>query len=137
METDVSIAPGSPELVYTGFLCDVDGNWNNLYAFHFSGAGNATYMQYKNGKWTGLGASDLPTDQFDNIVSGRTYHLTGICGAGYLALLVDGVPEFFMSIPEQKFHSVGVEGGMAIGEEGVVTFLYDNFKITRVDPINN
>jgi hypothetical protein len=42
-----------------------------------------------------------------------------------------------MSIPEQKFHSVGVEGGMAIGEEGVVTFLYDNFKITRVDPINN
>ena len=137
METDVTIAPGSPELLYTGFLCDVDGNWNNLYAFHFLGAGNASYMQYKNGKWTGLGGSDLPTDQFDNIVSGRTYHLTGICGAGYLALLVDGVPEFFMSIPEQKFHSVGVEGGMAIGEEGVVTFLYDNFKITRVDPINN
>lgn len=137
METDVSIAPGSPELVYTGFLCDVDGNWNNLYAFHFSGAGDTTYMQYKNGKWTSLGFSNLPTDQFANIVSGQTYHLTGICGAGYLALLVDGVPEFFVPIPEQKFHSVGVEGGMAIGEEGVVTFLYDNFKITRIDPINN
>ena len=136
METDVSVAPRSPELLYTGFLCDVDGNWNNLYAFHFSGAGDTTYMQYKNGKWTSLGFSDLPTDQ-ENIVSGRTYHLTGICGAGYLALLVDGVPEFFVPIPEQKFHSVGVEGGMAIGEEGVVTFLYDNFKITRIDPINN
>ncbi len=137
METDVTVAPGSPELLYTGFLCDVDGNSNNIYAFHFSGAGNASYLQYKNGKWTGLGDSNLPTDQFDSLVSGRTYHLTGICGAGYLGLLVDGVPEFFLTIPEQNFHSVGVEGGMAIGEEGVVTFLYDNFKITRIDPINN
>ncbi len=137
METDVTVAPGSPEFPYTGFFCDVDGNWNNLYAFHFDGAGYTHYLQLKNGKWTGIGNSSLPSDQSNNIVSGRTYHLTGICGAGYLALLVDGVPEFFVPIPEQKFHSVGVEGGMEIGQEGVVTFLYDNFKITRIDPINN
>lgn len=137
METDVSIAPGSPELLYTGFLCDVDGNWNNLYAFDFSGKGNTRYMQYKNGNWSSLGSFDPPSGQSEWIESGRTYHLTGICGAGYLALLVDGVPEFFVPIPEQKFHSVGIEGGMAIGEEGVVTFLYDNFKITRIDPIDN
>ncbi len=139
METDVTVAPGAPELPYTGFICDVDGNWNNLYAFHFNGEGYTDYMQLKNGKWTGIGHTSLPTNQTNliNVVSGRTYHLTGICGAGYLALLVDGVPEFFMPIPEQKFHSVGVEGGMVIGQEGVVTFLYDNFKITRIDPINN
>lgn len=136
METDVTVAPGSPEDIYTGFLCDIDGNWNNLYEFHFTGQGEATYNKYSNGSWKGLGWSELPSDaNYDDIEIGRTYHLTGICGAGYLAILVDGVPEFFVPIPEQKFHSVGVTGGMSIGEEGEVTFLYDNFKITSINPI--
>jgi len=64
--------------------------------------------------------------------------LTGICGSGYLGLIVDGAPQFFMPIPEQKFHSVGLQGGKSIGaEEGELTIQFDNFKITRVDPINN
>lgn len=136
METDFTVAPGSPENIYTGFLCDIDGNWNNLYELHFTGQGEASYNKYSNGSWKGLGWSELPSDaNYDDIENGRTYHLTGICGAGYLALLVDGVPEFFIPIPEQKFHSVGVTGGMSIGEEGEVTFLFDNFKITSIDPI--
>jgi len=42
METDFTVVPGSPELFFIGFLCDVDGNWNNLYAINFSGGGPPT-----------------------------------------------------------------------------------------------
>lgn len=137
METDFTVVPGSPEFLNIGFLCDVDGNWNNLYAINLSGGGT-TYLKYSNGSWLGIGSSNNLTGEYEPIETGRTYHLTGICGSGYLGLIVDGAPQFFMPIPEQKFHSVGLRGSKTMGaEEGELTLQFDNFKITRVDPINN
>ena len=137
METDFTVAPGSVDGVDIGFLCDIDGNWNNFYELWFNSRGSVAYLKWSNGSWKGIGDSSVPNYAEDDgdIENGRTYHLTGICGAGYLALLLDGVPEFYIPIPEQKFHSVGVVGGMMLGQEGEATFLFDNFKITSIDPI--
>jgi hypothetical protein len=137
METNLTLSPGSSEYVYIGFLCDIDGNWNNLYELHYSRRGSVHYFKYSNGSWKGIGGSSFPSDSNEDydIENGRTYHLTGICGAGYLALLVDGVPEFYIPIPEQKFHSVGLLAGLGYPQEGEATFLFDNFKITSIDPI--
>lgn len=136
METDFTVLPGAPEGVFAGFFCDVDGSWNEFYEFHAYASG-ASYFKFSNGAWKGIGSWKQPADTYTFIETDRIYHLTGICGAGYLAILLDGVPAYFVPIPEQTFHSVGLTAGIGLGFEGEATFEFDNFKISRVEPINN
>lgn len=137
-ETDFTILPGSYENSSAGFVCDVYGDWTNYYDFYITPI-EVYVFKYSGGGWKGYASLNYPIYTGEILETGRTYQLTGICGGGYLAMLVDDVPLLVMAIPEQQIQSVALRGGIphpAVGEgEAIIEF--DNFKLTRLEPINN
>ena len=138
METDFTILPGSYKYSQAGFVCDIHGDWTNFYIMSIYDLG-VTVFKYSDGGWKGYARVNSDKDMGDFLSTGKTYHLTGICGGGYLAMLIDDVPQFVMAIAEQQIHSIGLTGGIPYPatEEGEATIHFDNFKITRLEPINN
>lgn len=138
-ETDFTIQPGSYDNSSAGFVCDVNGDWTNFYDFEITRLG-VTVLKFSGGGWKGYTSVSYPIYTDKKILdTGKTYHLTGICGGGYLGMLLDGVPQFVLAIPEQQIHSIGLSGGIPYpaAEEGEATIQFDNFKLTRLEPINN
>ena len=138
METDFTILPGSYDYSAAGFVCDVYGDWTNYYDFYIN-SNAVSVFKYSGGGWKGYASVDYPIYTGEILETGKTYHLTGICGGGYLGMLVDDVPLLVMAIPEQQIQSVALRGGIphpAVGEgEAIIEF--DNFKLTGLEPINN
>lgn len=138
METDFTILPGSYENSAAGFVCDVYGDWTNYYDFYITSIGVSVF-KYSGGGWKGYASVVYPIYTGEILETGKTYHLTGICGGGYLGMLVDDVPLLVMAIPEQQIQSVALRGGIphpAVGEgEAIIEF--DNFKLTGLESSNN
>lgn len=139
METDFTLQPESYKYSLAGFVCDINGDWTNFYSVTINMLG-VSFSKYSNGGWKGYAGVNEAVYTGDYLLEiGKTYHLTGICGGGYLALLIDDVPQLVMAISEQQIHSIILRGGLPnpAKEEGEGILHFDNFKLTRLEPINN
>lgn len=136
METDFTLSPGSYKNSSVGFFCDLYGDWTNFYDFYITTLGVSVF-KFSDGGWKGYASVFEPIYMDKILETGRIYHLTGICGGGYLAMLIDDVPQFVMPIPEQQIHSVGLIGGKPnpAVDEGEAIILIDNFKLTGLETI--
>ena len=138
LETDFTVLPGVPELYEVGFICELDNSGSNFYYMLYWASGSVDFYKYDNNQWHNIGSTTvLSTDNEPPLEPDRTYHLTGICGGGFLAMVMDGVPKFIIQIPDQAFNRVGLLAFMSSNVEAEMRVQFDNFKITKVEAANN
>lgn len=138
LETDFTVLPGVPELYEVGFICEVDFSGTNFYTMFYWAGGSVDFFKFEDMKWKNIGSTIvLGTDNEPPLEPGRTYQLTGICGGGFLAMLMDGVPQLIIQIPDQVFQKVGPVALMSSSSEAEIRVQFDNFKISRVEATKN